>query len=137
MWQGTATKHAYNRRTVEKSGSRPVGPISPPSDSGHRYILTLFDYATRYPEAIPLKNIDTKTVAEALVDIYSRVGIPEEVLSDLGRQFVLDCMKEVSRLLSIGQLTTTPYHSMCNGLVEELTVQYIENDAETIVYGKA
>ena len=53
-----------------------VGPIGPPSEDGHRYILTLVDFATRYPEAIPLKNIDTETVAEALVDIFSRLGVP-------------------------------------------------------------
>lgn len=92
-----------------------IGPISPPSKEGHRYILTLVDDATRYPEAVPLKNIDTETVAEALVDIFSRLGIPEDILSDLGTQFVSDCMKEVARLLSIKQLTTTPYHLMCNG----------------------
>ena len=92
-----------------------IGPISPPSKEGHQYILTLVDYSTRYPEAVPLKNIDTETVAEALVDIFSRLGIPEDILSDLGTQFVSDCMKEVARLLSIKQLTTTPYHPMCNG----------------------
>ena len=27
-----------------------AGPIAPASDKGHRYILTLVDYATRYPE---------------------------------------------------------------------------------------
>ena len=96
-----------------------IGPIKPPSEEGHRYILTLVDYATRYPEAVPLKNIDTETVAEALVDIFSRLGIPEEILSDLGTQFVSDCMKEVARLLSIKQLTTTPYHPMCNGMTEK------------------
>ena len=96
-----------------------VGPITPPSEKGHRYILTMVDYATRYPEAVALRNIDTETVAEALVDIYSRLGIPEQVLSDLGTQFVSDCMREVSRLLSVKQLTTTPYHPMCNGLVEK------------------
>ena len=95
-----------------------IGPIVPASESGHRYILTLVDYATRYPEAVPLKKIDTETVAEALVDLYSRVGIPEEVLSDQGSQFTSECMKEVSRLLGIKQLTSTPYHPMCNGLVE-------------------
>ena len=95
-----------------------VGPISPPSEKGHRYILTLADYATRYPEAVSLKNIETETVAEALMDMYSRLGIPEEVLSDLGTQFVSKCMDEVSRLLSIKRLTTTPYHPICNGLVE-------------------
>ena len=95
-----------------------VGPISPPSEKGHRYILTLVDYATRYPEAVPLKNIETETVAEALLDMYSRLVIPEEVLSDLGTQFVSKCMEEVSRLLSTKRLTTTPYHPICNGLVE-------------------
>ena len=89
-----------------------AGPISPPSEKGHRYILTLVDFATRYPEAVPLKTIDTETVAEALVNIFSRLGVPEEILSDLGTQFVSDCMKEVARLLSIKQITTTPYHPM-------------------------
>ena len=96
-----------------------VGPILPSSNAGHWYILTFIDSATRYPEAIPLKNISIDSVAEAFVDIYSRVGMPEEVLSDLGTQFISDCMKEVSLLLSIRQLTTTPYHPMCNGLVEK------------------
>ena len=77
------------------------------------------DYATRYPEAVPLKNIDTETVAEALLEMYSRVGVPEEVLSDLRTQITSDCMKEVSRLLSIRRLTTPPYHPACNGLVEK------------------
>ena len=95
-----------------------VGPISPPSEKGHRYILTLVDYDTRYLEAVPLKNIEEETVAEALQDMYSRLGIPEEVLSDLGTQFVSKCMEEVSRLLFIKPLTTTPYHPTCNGLVE-------------------
>ena len=34
-----------------------VGPICPPSEEGHRYILTLVDFSTRYPEAVPLKNM--------------------------------------------------------------------------------
>ena len=35
-----------------------------------------------------------------------------------GSQFTAEVMKEVSSLLSLQQLTTTPYHPMCNGLVE-------------------
>ncbi|KAK7096255.1 hypothetical protein V1264_005571 [Littorina saxatilis] len=96
-----------------------IGEIKPPSEAGHRWVLTLVDYATRYPEAVPLKKIDTETVAEALVDIFSRIGVPEEILTDLGTQFVSECMEEVNRLLSIRHLTTTPYHPMCNGLVEK------------------
>ena len=51
--------------------------------------------------------------------MYSRVGVPEEVLNDLGMQFTSDCMKEVSRLLFIRRLTTSPYHRACNGLVKK------------------
>ena len=95
-----------------------VGEIFPASNRGHRYILTVVDFATRYPEAVALKNISTTAVAEALVSIFSRVGIPEEILSDQGTQFTSNVMKEVGRLLSVRQLTTTPYHPQCNGLVE-------------------
>jgi len=95
-----------------------VGPIEPRADDGSRYILTIVDYATRYPEAIPLKNVETVSVAEALMSVFSRVGIPKEIMSDKGSQFRSDVMKEFNRLLSIKGISTTPYHAMCNGLVE-------------------
>lgn len=66
-----------------------------------------------------MKRIDTESVVRALVNIYSRPGIPEEVLTDQGTQFVSECMKKVCRLLGIKQSTTTPYHPVCNGLVEK------------------
>ena len=33
-----------------------VGLISLPSEEGHRYILTLVDFSTRYPEAVLIKD---------------------------------------------------------------------------------
>ena len=80
-------------------------PISPPSEEGHRYIHALVEFATRNP----LNNTDTETIVQALVNIFSRLGIPEEILSDLDKQFVSGCIKEVTRLLIIKQLSTTPY----------------------------
>ena len=96
-----------------------IGPITPASERGHRYILSIVDYATHYPEAVALKKISTEDVAEALVGVFSRVGIPKEILSDCGTQFTSDLMHEIGRLLSLKQLTTTPYHPICNGLVEK------------------
>ncbi|KAH3778607.1 hypothetical protein DPMN_180076 [Dreissena polymorpha] len=37
---------------------------------------------TVVPQVLP--NIETERVAEALVDMYSRLGIPEEMLTDQG-----------------------------------------------------
>ena len=44
-----------------------VGPIESRFDRKSRYILTMLDYATRYPEAVALPSIETERVAEALV----------------------------------------------------------------------
>ena len=95
-----------------------IGPIHPMSASGNRCILTFVDYASRYPEAVPLRSIETTRVAGAMVDVFTRVGIPREILIDQGSQFTSELMHEIRRLLSIRQLTTTPYHPICNGLVE-------------------
>ena len=97
-----------------------IGPIIPISEKGHHYILTLVDCATRYPEAIALKRIDTETVAEALLEIFSRIGFLIEILSDQGSQFTSDSMKEISRLLSIKQFFTTLYNPKCNELCERM-----------------
>ena len=80
--------------------------------------MRLVDCTTRYPEAVALSSIVTKAVAEALVSIFSRVGVPKEILADMGSQFTSALMKVVSRLLSFKQLVTSPYHPTCNGLVE-------------------
>ena len=34
-----------------------VGPLIPMSSEGHQYVLTLVDYASSYPEAIPMRGI--------------------------------------------------------------------------------
>jgi len=94
-----------------------IGPL-PKTNENHRYVLTLVDYATRYPEAVALKDITAETVANAMVSIYSRMGLPEEILTDQGTQFTAEYMSEINKLLKIKHLTTTPYHPQCNGLVE-------------------
>lgn len=97
-----------------------VGPLTPRSSEGHRYLLTLIDMATGFPEAIALKDIDSISVAEALLLIFSRVGIPREILSDRGAQFTSKLMGELHRLLGAKPLFTTAYHPMGNGRVERL-----------------
>ena len=50
-----------------------VGPL-PKSRSGKRFILVVCDYATRYPEAVPLRSIDAEHIAEELVQISHAWG---------------------------------------------------------------
>ena len=88
------------------------------SEKGNRFILVVCDYGTKYPEAIPLKTIDAETIANALIDIFSRTGIPREILSDQGSNFMSATIKHLCSLLHIKKLKTSPYHPQANGLVE-------------------
>ena len=94
-----------------------IGPL-PRSRSGNRYVLVVCDYGTKYPEAVPLKSIDAEAVAEELMVIFSRVGIPQEMLTDQGSNFQAQLLRELYRLLHIDALRTSPYHPQSDGLVE-------------------
>uniref|UniRef100_A0A8C5C6I6 Gypsy retrotransposon integrase-like protein 1 n=1 Tax=Gadus morhua TaxID=8049 RepID=A0A8C5C6I6_GADMO len=99
-----------------------VGPL-PKTSRGHRYILVVdltlvVDYATRYPEALPLRAATAKAVARELMLLFSRVGIAKEVLTDQGSCFMSRVMKEVLSLLQVKQLRTSVYHPQTDGLVE-------------------
>ncbi len=86
--------------------------------TGHRFALVLVDYATRYPEAVPLHSISAKSVAEALFRLISRVGIPKEILMDQGTAFMSRTIKELYELLGIKSVRTSVYHPQTDGLVE-------------------
>lgn len=94
-----------------------VGPLAR-SRSGKRYILVICDYATTYPEAIPLRSIDAEIIAEELVQFFSQVGIPQEILTDQGSNFTSKLLAEVYNLLKVSPIRTSPYHPQTDRLVE-------------------
>ena len=94
-----------------------VGPL-PRTSRGNRFILVINDYATRYPEAIPLRNVTARKVAEVLIELFARYGIPEEILTDQGSNFTSSLLGELYKLIGIKAIRTTPYHPQTDGLVE-------------------
>ena len=94
-----------------------VGPL-PRTKSGFKYLLTMVDYGTRYPEAVPLRSTDSASVATALMGIFTRLGVPKEVLTDQGSNFLSSLMEELYRMLGTRHLKTSPYHPQTNGAVE-------------------
>uniref|UniRef100_A0A9J7X964 Gypsy retrotransposon integrase-like protein 1 n=1 Tax=Cyprinus carpio carpio TaxID=630221 RepID=A0A9J7X964_CYPCA len=101
----------------ERIGMDLVGPL-PKSARGHEHILVIVDYATRYPEAIPLRKATSKAIAQELFLLCSRVGIPREILTDQGTPFMSRTMADLCHLLKVKQLQTTVYHPQTDGLVE-------------------
>lgn len=56
-----------------------VGPVEK-SRAGHRFMLVISDCATKYPKVFPLRNIGAKQVASCLIQLFSRVGFPRDIL---------------------------------------------------------
>ncbi len=101
----------------ERIGMDLIGPLER-SARGHRFALVLVDYATRYPEAVALRNISAKSVAEALFSMISRLGIPKEILTNQGTAFMSRTIREHYELLGIKSVRTSVYHPQTDGLVE-------------------
>ena len=65
--------------------------------------------SSRYVEAFPLPNTQAITIARILVnEIYFRYS-PQQLLSDLGSNFILEVVKETCKLLNIERIYTSPY----------------------------
>lgn len=94
-----------------------VGPL-PPSQN-YRYLFTIVDRFTRWPEAIPLADAQTITCAKAFAFHWiARFGVPAEVTSDRGSQFTSELWSILSQLNGTRLHRTTAYHPQSNGLVE-------------------
>ena len=94
-----------------------VGPL-PKTKSGCQYLLTFMCASTRFPEAIPLRNIKTKTIVKALVKFFTFVGLPRSVQSDQGSNFMSGIFQQVMHELGIKQYKSSAYHPESQGALE-------------------
>jgi len=65
-----------------------------------------------------LPKVIAPRVAKELIQLFARVGIPEEILTDQGTNFMSSLLEELYHLLQIRRIRTTPYHLQMDGLVE-------------------
>jgi len=75
-----------------------VGDVQPCSSDCHRWILTMMCASNRFPIAIPMKKIDSVSIAEELMNQFNIFGYPRLIISDNGANISSDILKEANRL---------------------------------------
>ena len=69
--------------------------LLPKTKSGKKFLLTVMCSATRFPEAFPLRNIESKTVCEALKGFFCTYGFPKVIQTDRATNFLAKCFKQL------------------------------------------
>ena len=59
-------------------------PDNPDKPHGHRHVLTVIDYFTKWVEIIPMKTKAAPEVAYHLYKLCTRFGCPRRIISDQG-----------------------------------------------------
>lgn len=95
-----------------------VGPLLTSID-GNQYILTTQCELTKFITVTPIKNKSTEIVAKAFVEnVILNYGIPKEIATDRGTEFMSQLFIEICKSLKINKLNSTAYHHESIGSLE-------------------
>ena len=141
FWPGMqveATQHiAKCPRCLKRKSTPQVAPLQPilvsqplelvhldyltlePSKGNIENVLVITDHFTRYALAYASKTQTAQATARILWDNFiCHYGFPEQFISDQGRNFESDLIKELCKIAGVKKLHTTPYHPQSNGQCE-------------------
>ncbi len=107
----------------------------PPSD-GNTCILVIVDRFSKSCRLLPLKGLPTAMeTAETLFNqVFRYFGIPEDIVSDRGPQFISRVWKAFFSLLDVTVSLSSGYHPQTNGQTER-KIQEIGRFLRTFCHG--
>ena len=102
-----------------KHGHRCRRANSPSSTRGHRFILAITDYFSKWAEAMPLVEVKTSNVVNFVKHhVIHRFGVPRWIIHDNGLQFISQVFYQFCDKYRIQNVASTAYNPTANGLAE-------------------
>ena len=89
------------------------------------YFLAV-DAHSKWPEAYEMHSTTTSKVVEVLRQLFAAYGLPEQIVSDNGLQFVSSDFAEFLRMNGVWHIRCAPYHPSSNGAVERFVRTFKE-----------
>ncbi|XP_076862347.1 TGF-beta receptor type-2 isoform X2 [Brachyhypopomus gauderio] len=97
-----------------------------------RMFLVVVDAHSKWPDVAIMRSTTTGKTIEQLEEMFSRYGIPEQLVSDNGPQFVAEEMEAFLKMNGIQHIKSAPYHPSTNGLAERF-VQTLKHSLKASV----
>ena len=92
--------------------------LRPPS-AGNQNIVLIGGLLSKWHEAIALPDQSTLTTNKVLMDLWiTRLGCPESLQCDQGRNFEAKLFTRLTKLLQLVTTRTTAFHSQSNAVIE-------------------
>lgn len=83
-----------------------------------KMFFVLVDAHSKWPEVIPMSSTSATKTIEVMRNLFSSYGLPMQVVSDNGPQFVSQEFADFLKQNGVKHVRSTPYHPSTNGLVE-------------------
>ena len=96
-------------------------------------VLKITGHFTRYAQAFPNNTQTAQATAKILWENFiCHYGFPEKFISDQGRNFESEPIKDLCKLAKLDKIRTTSCHSLTNGQCECINKTFL-NMEETVV----
>ena len=82
------------------------------------FFLVVVDAKSKWLEVIPMSSTTARATVDALRSLFAIHGLPEEIVSDNGPQFVAQEFKGFLRYNHVKQILSALYHPASNGEAE-------------------
>ena len=80
--------------------------------------LVAVDAYSKWPEVCLMQNTTVSKTIEALRQMFARNGLPEQIVSDNGPQFISEEFAVFMKMNGVKHTRSSPYHPSTNGLAE-------------------
>jgi len=98
---------------------------------GKTFLITV-DAFSKWPEIIEMSSTTATNTIKVLRDIFSRHGLPEQLVSDNGPQFISSEFSEFCKINGVKHFRVAPYHPASNGLAERMVQTFKQSMRRSI-----
>ena len=92
-------------------------------------LLVITDAHSKWPEVYTMSSTTANKTITKLRETFARYGLPEQLISDNGPQFVSEELETFLRVNGVKHIRSSPYHPASNGAAERL-VQTVKQALE-------